>query len=146
MSRTIALVLLFAAIARADAPKPPSSEEALVAHVAEAKWAPPKQPEIPPGAMASPIAADPASGAPIGYAKFPGGYTFPPHWHSFNEYTVLVTGKLAFTVGGKSYDLLPGSSIVIPAKAPHKAACAAGADCVLLTRRAGPADYHFVKE
>lgn len=109
MSRTIVVALLLAAVGRADAPKPLSSEAALVAHLADAKWAPPKQPGIPPGAMASLIAADPASGAPIGYAKFPGGYAFPLHWHSFNEYT-------------------------------------AGSDCVLLTRRAGPADYHFVKE
>lgn len=146
MSRMIAFALLFAAVARADAPKPPSSEAALVAHVADARWAPPKQPEIPPGAMASPIAADPNSGAPIGYAKFPAGYTFPPHWHSFNEYTVLISGKITFTVDGKAHELQPGSYIVIPAKSPHKAACAAGSECVLLTRRAGPADYHFVKE
>lgn len=146
MRRTIAFAVLFAAVARADAPKPPSSEEALVANVADAKWSAPKVPEIPPGLLAAPIAADPATAAPVGYAKFPAGYVFPTHWHSFNEYTVLISGKVTFTLDGKSHALAPGSYIVIPAKSPHKAACAAGSDCILLTRRAGPADYHFVKE
>ena len=145
MSKTIAFALLFAAVARADAPKPPSSEEALVAHVADAKWAPPKQAEIPPGVVASPIAVDPATGGSIGYAKFPAGYAFPKHWHSFNEYTVVIAGRVTFTVDGKANELLPGSYIVIPAKAPHLATCASGAECLLLTRRGGPADYHFVK-
>ena len=147
MTRTIAKIvftLFLASTARADAPKPPSTEEALVAHVAGAKWAPPKAPEVPPGALASPIAVDPGTGGSIGYAKFPPGYAFPAHWHSAAEYTVLISGKLTFVVDGKSSDLMPGSYIVIPAKSVHQATCAAGAECVLLTRRGGPADYHFV--
>jgi quercetin dioxygenase-like cupin family protein len=146
MLRTAVLAVLLAGIARADAPKPPSSEEALVAHVAEAKWSAPTNPNIPPGLTSSPIAADPANGAPIGYAKFPAGYVFPLHWHTFNEYTSLISGKLDFTVDGKTHTLAPGSYIVIPAKARHKATCLAGSECILLTRRAGPVDYNFVKE
>lgn len=139
------IVALFVSAARADAPaKPPSTEEGLAAHVAEAKWAPPKAPEIPAGAMASPIAVDPASGASIGYAKFPAGYAFPLHWHTATEYTVLISGKATFTVDGKATELVPGSYVVIPGKAQHMVTCAAGSECVLLTRRAGPTDYHFV--
>jgi quercetin dioxygenase-like cupin family protein len=146
MARTVLVAVLFASIARADAPKPPSSEEGLVAHVAEAKWAAPKQPEIPPGLMAAPIAVEPSTGAPIGYAKYPAGYKFPLHFHSFNEYTTLISGKLTYTVDGKTHELGPGSYIVIPAKAKHKATCGAGSECLAITRRAGPADYTFVKE
>lgn len=139
------LVVLPAALAiAADAPKPPGMDDQNVAHVKDAKWAPPKAPEIPPGAMGSPIASDP-NGPNIGYAKFAPGYTFPMHWHTFTEYTVLISGKGQFTVNGKAYDLQPGSYIVIPPKAHHMAKCAPGSECILLTRRAGPADYNWVK-
>jgi quercetin dioxygenase-like cupin family protein len=144
MKSTIAFVIALAAAAAADAPKPPSSEGPLVSHVADAKWVAPKL-DVPPGLMASPIAADPATGAPIGYTKLPAGYVFPLHWHSHAEYTSLISGKLILTIAGKPNELAPGSYVVIPAKTEHKAECAAGAECILLTRRGGPADYHFVK-
>jgi quercetin dioxygenase-like cupin family protein len=140
------LVVLPAALAlAADAPKPPSMEDQLVANVKDAKWTAPKAPEIPPGAMVSPIASDPPPGGSIGYAKFPAGYTFPMHWHSATESTSLVSGRIVFTVDGKSYELEPGSYIVIPPKMHHMAKCAPGADCILLTRRGGPTDYFWVK-
>lgn len=139
------LTLLLAAVAHAQAPaKPPSTEDKQVVHVADAKWAPPKAPEIPAGAVASVIAVDPNTGASIAYAKFPPGYAFPPHWHSHTEYTVLISGKANFTVDGKSHQLVPGSYLVIPAKTHHEVTCGPGSECLLLTRRAGPTDYHFV--
>lgn len=138
------LVVLPAALSLAADGKPPTMDEQQVAHVKDAKFAPPKAPEIPPGALGAPIASDP-NGANVGYAKFPPGYTFPMHWHSHPEYTVLISGKGQFTVNGKTYDLEPGSYIVIPAKAHHMAKCSPGAECVLFTRRAGPADYNWVK-
>jgi len=138
------LVVLPAALALAADNKLPTMDEQQVAHVKDAKFAAPKLPEIPPGAMGAPIASDP-NGSNIGYAKFAPGYTFPMHWHSFTEYTVLLSGKGQFTVNGKTYDLEPGSYIVIPAKAHHMAKCAPGAECVLITRRAGPPDYNWVK-
>ncbi|MGZ6081332.1 MAG: cupin domain-containing protein [Myxococcaceae bacterium] len=139
------LVVLPAALALAADGKPPTMDEMQVAHVKDAKWTAPKAPEIPPGAMASPIAADPAPGGSIGYAKFPPGYAFPMHWHSATEFTSVVSGTLKFTVDGKAYDLQPGSYIVIPPKAHHKVTCGPAAECILLTRRAGPTDYNWVK-
>lgn len=137
--------LLFTGVVHAQAPaKPRSTEDGQVAQLADAKWTAPKVPEIPVGAMAAPIAGDPTSGGSIGYAKFPAGYAFPAHWHSHTEYTVLISGKASFTVDGKSHELVPGSYIVIPPKAEHHVTCGAGAECLLLTRRAGPTDYHFV--
>ena len=148
MQRSLRLLLLVVVPATlaiaADAPKPPAMDDQIVAHVKDAKWAAPKAPEIPPGVMGSPIAADPGA-ANIGYAKFAPGYTFPMHWHSATEYTTLISGKIQFTVNGKPYDLEPGSYIVIPPKAHHLAKCAPGAECVVLTRRAGPVDYNWVK-
>jgi len=37
------------------------------------------------------------------------------------------------------------SYVVIPAEMVHQFTCAAGADCLLLTRRSEPTDYNFVK-
>lgn len=147
MNRALRLSLLAvlpAALVLAADNKPPAMDEQQVAHVKDAKWAAPKAPEIPPGVVASPIASDP-NGPNLAYAKFPPGYTFPMHFHTFTEYTVLLSGKGSFTVNGKTYDLEPGSYIVIPAKTPHMAKCGPGAECILLTRRAGPNDYNWVK-
>lgn len=138
------LALLVATVALADAPKPPSTEDAMVVHLADLKWTAPKVPGIPPGVMTSPVAVDPASGGSVGYAKFPPGYVFPAHWHSATEYSVLISGSPTFTVDGKSHTLLPGSYLVIPPKAKHDVRCGPAAECVILTRRAGPTDYHWV--
>jgi quercetin dioxygenase-like cupin family protein len=136
--------LVVCSVVFAEAPRLPAPEDALVATVADAKWAGPKNAEIPTGALVSPVAAEPATGASVGYAKFPSGYLFPAHWHSHTEYTVVVSGKVTFTIGGKAHALLAGSYVVIPAKEPHQVRCEPGAECLLLTRRAGPTDYHWV--
>jgi len=136
--------LTAAAYAQAPAAKPPSSEDALVVNLADAKWAAPSVQGIPPGLLASPIGVDPKTGGPIGYAKFPPGYVFPQHWHSHTEYAVLISGKVTFTMDGKAYELSPGSYVVIPPKAHHGVTCAKGSECIILSRRAGPLDYNFV--
>jgi hypothetical protein len=83
-------LLLAAAVAIAADSKPPSTEDAQVAHLKDAKWAAPKLKEIPPGVMSSPIAGDPTSGGSVGYAKYTPGYVFPMHWHSATEYTTIL--------------------------------------------------------
>jgi quercetin dioxygenase-like cupin family protein len=147
MKKLLALfaLALAAVTARADAPKPPSMDDGQVAQLADAKWVAPPVPGFPAGVMASPIAVDPATGGSIGYAKIPAGTLFPLHWHSANEYSVLLAGKGTFTIDGKGSPVLLGSYIVIPAKAQHKFECAAGADCILMTRRSGKTDYNWVK-
>lgn len=134
-----------AAQAQDAKPKPPSTEELLAADPTSAKWMPAPTPGIPPGAQVALVGVDPSTGGATAYAKFPGGYHLPLHWHSHAEYTVLVSGAGTLTAGGKPHELKPGSYFVVPAKVQHELVCAAGADCVLLTRRAGPVDYNFVK-
>jgi quercetin dioxygenase-like cupin family protein len=147
MTRALPLSLLVAipgALALAADNKPPAVDDALVVHLKDAKWTPPKAPEVPAGAMVAPIASDP-NGQNVGYAKFPAGYTLPLHWHSAAEYSVVLSGKVHLTVAGKTSELEPGSYIVIPPRAQHMLKCAPGADCLALTRRAGPVDYNWVK-
>ena len=143
---SLAALLLPAVALSADAPKLPSTEDAQVTALADAKWVtPPAAMGIPAGVMASPIAADPATGASIGYAKIPAGSTFPMHWHTAGEYTAVISGKGTFTLDGKASPISAGSYLAIPPKAQHKLECAAGADCILLTRRSGKTDYNWVK-
>jgi quercetin dioxygenase-like cupin family protein len=144
-SRYVAIsALLLAPVARPDAPaKPPSTEDSQVVHLKDVLWTPAKGKEFPPGTMSAAIAVDPQTGGSISYGKVPAGAVLPSHWHSFTEYTIVVSGKPTFTVDGKSTELSPGDFIVIPAKAHHGLKCASSADCVVFTRRAGPTDYHF---
>ena len=136
--------LLLASVARPDAPaKPPSTEDSQVAHLKDVHWMPAKAKEVPPGTMSAVIAVDPQTGGSVGYAKLPPGAKFPSHWHSFAEYTVLLSGTATFTVEGKATELSPGDYIVIPAKAHHQLSCGPTAECFLFTRRGGPTDYHF---
>ncbi len=140
--KLLPLVLLVSAVARADGDKMPSTEEALVVHLEGAKWKPAPKPNE--AVMVSPIAVDPASKASLGYAKFPAGYKFPAHFHTHAEYSVLISGKAVFTIDGKEHAMEPGSYVTIPGKTKHALTCGEGAECVLLTRRPGLADYHWV--
>jgi len=143
MTKSIPLLLALAALA--DAPKPRSTEEMQMNDPQEAKFTPAQVPGLPPGPTVSPIAVDPSSKGSIAYARIPAKYHFPLHWHSYTEYTALISGSASFVLDGKPYELVPGSYFVIPPKTQHELTCGAAADCLLLTRRAGPTDYNFVK-
>lgn len=141
---SFALVLI-AAAALADAPKPPGMEDGQVTQLADAKWVAPPLPGIPAGVMAAPLAVDAASGGSVGYAKIPTGTTFPMHWHSAAELTLIVSGKGTITIDGKASPVAAGTYFAIPPKAKHMFVCDAGADCILFTRRTGKTDYNWVK-
>jgi quercetin dioxygenase-like cupin family protein len=140
--RYLAVLLTAAA---AGAANPPSTEGPLVATVATAKFVETTMPGAPKGSQNAPIGVDPNTKGPTGYTKTPAGTGLPAHWHSHAEYTVLIEGKGTLTLDGKQHEVASGSYFVIPPKMVHHFICAQGADCLLLTRRAGPADYNFVK-
>jgi len=147
---TFAALLLFVALAaRADAPPPlPSVDDGQVVNMTDVKWAAFKPPEgspIAPGITVSGVAGNAQTGPSVAYAKYPPGYAFPAHWHSFTEYTVLIKGTEQFTVGGKTYTLTAGAYVVIPPKAVHSVTCTKDSECIYLIRRAGAVDYHFEK-
>ena len=143
MHKSILLAVL-ASAALADAPKPPSTEEMLVADPGDAKFAPVTVPGVPPGVQGAMVGVDPNTKGATTYAKFPPNYHFPAHWHSYAEYSVLISGAATFVLDGKAHQLVPGSYFVIPAKTKHELTCGAQ-ECLLLTRRAGPTDYNWVK-
>ena len=88
---------------------------------------------------------DPDTGGITYYAMFPAGSHFDLHWHSHDEYVVVVAGELSIQLGEQTHSLSVGSYVVIPGELPHSWTVPAGEkDAVILVRRAGPADFHFV--
>jgi quercetin dioxygenase-like cupin family protein len=116
-------------------------EDVQVNHLNEAKFAPGKLQ----GVQGAPIAGDPKTEAHIGYSKAEPGAKIPEHWHSYAEYTVLLAGKALLYIDGKPQQIQAGDYFVIPAKTKHAFDCLVGAQCIQLTRRAGPADYNFTQ-
>ncbi len=89
---------------------------------------------------------DPDTGGITYYAMFPAGSHFDLHWHSHDEYVVVVSGELSIQLGEQTHSLSVGSYVVIPGEMPHSWTVPAGeTDAVILVRRAGPADFHFVE-
>jgi quercetin dioxygenase-like cupin family protein len=132
-------------IAAGAANAPPSTEEALVSDVATAKFTESTTPHAPKGSQVALIGVDPNTKGPTAYAKTPAGTGLPAHWHSHAEYTVLISGKGTLLLDGKSNQVSAGSYQVIPAKMVHQFTCSKDSDCLLLIRRAGPADYNFLQ-
>jgi quercetin dioxygenase-like cupin family protein len=127
-------------------PLPPSTEDYLVAQLADAKWMPAQKLEakMPPGAEVALIGADPMSTGPTTYVRTKAGYTLPLHWHTHLENTTMIAGKGSYVVEGKKIPVSPGTFVIVPSKAKHEFSCDAGAECVFVIRRSGPTDYNWV--
>ena len=88
---------------------------------------------------------DPVTGGITYYAKFPAGSHFDTHWHTHDEFVVVVQGTVTIVLGEESYSVSTGSYIVIPGKLNHSwDVPVGGEDAVIVVRRAGPEDFHFL--
>lgn len=75
------------------------------------------------------------------------GSHFDLHWHTHDEYVVVVAGSLALRLGDRDYDLKTGSYVVIPGELNHSWTVHEGEEgAIILVRRAGAADFHFVED
>jgi quercetin dioxygenase-like cupin family protein len=145
MLAVLTVLVCAATYAQAQSPMPSLDDALLVVDLKDAKWTPSTLAGIPPGVLGWTVAGDAKTGPAINYAKYPPGYVFPMHWHSYAEYTVVVSGMVHYLADGKSYDVVPGSFVIFPAKIRHQVTCGNAGPCVVLIRRAGPVDYHFEK-
>ena len=90
---------------------------------------------------------DPETGGITYYAMFPAGSHFDTHWHTYDEHVVVVKGEVTIVLGDEATDLTVGSYVVIPGKLNHSwDVPAGGSEAVIVVRRVGPADFHFVQE
>ena len=111
-------------------------------------WTPPGGGNgFPVGVQTARQGVDPDTGGITYYAKFPAGSHFDLHWHTHHEYVVVVQGELSIRLGEEDHDLAVGSYVVIPGSLNHSWTVPDnGEDAIILVRRAGPADFHFVEQ
>ena len=134
--RTVALFLFAALGAGAPAQtakKAPSSAPAAhhtIVTAGDLKWGP-APPGLPPGAEAAVLSGDPGQTGPfVIRAKFPDGYSVPPHFHPTDENVTVLSGSLAVGTGDKldpaaAKTLAAGDFVKMP-KAMHHFAIAKG--------------------
>ena len=118
----------------------------LAVNLNELDWGPPGGGNgAPLGLRTSRQGVDPVTGGQTYYAMFPAGTHFDLHWHTYDEHVVVVKGEVTIELGNEAYDLSAGSYIVIPGKLNHSwDVPEGGSEAIILVRRAGPADFHFV--
>ena len=105
---------------------------------------------LPVGVRTQLVATDKSTQGITYYAWFPEGSNFDMHWHSFDEYAVVLQGNVFLNLAGKELSLEAGAYVEILGKINHAWNVPAGKDgssnnVILLVRRAGPADFHFVE-
>ncbi len=145
MTLSLAAALLVAAPSLAAAQEVQHGVSPLVLQWEAAEWGPPtNNPGFPAGIRNAPIATDPETGGPTYLARFPAGSEFALHWHTYTETVVVLEGAVDIVMDGTRYTATAGSYVIIPAKAHHAWFTPEDADVVLLARRDGPADFHFV--
>lgn len=114
----------------------------------ELDWSPPGGGNgFPVGVRTATQGYDTVTGGRTYFALFPSGSQFDLHWHTHNEYVVVVAGNPTVRLGEEDHNLSVGSYVVIPGKLNHSSTVPEGEkDAIILVRRAGPADFHFVAE
>ncbi|PCI77328.1 MAG: hypothetical protein COB20_08235 [SAR86 cluster bacterium] len=125
---------------------PTSKYEPLAIPLADIEWGPPGGGNgAPVGVQTARQGTDPVTGGITYYAKFPAGSHFDMHWHTHDEFVVVVQGSVTIVLGEDSHSVSAGSYIVIPGKLNHSwDVPEGGEDAVIVVRRGGPADFHFL--
>lgn len=117
-----------------------------VVNLADIAWgAPGGGSGFPVGVRTAQQGLDSETGGITYYALFPAGSKFEYHWHTYDEFVVVAQGPLTIKLGEEEFGLDTGSYIVIPGAVKHEWTVPdSGKDAIILVRRAGPADFHFV--
>ena len=124
----------------------PPAQAPLVMNWKSVEWGPPSErPGFPAGLRNAPIATDPETEGPTYLARFPAGSRFKMHWHTHTETVVVLEGNVDIILDGTRHTATEGSYILIPGLAHHEWVVPDTGDVVLLARRDGPADFHFVE-
>ena len=119
----------------------------LAINLDEVEWGPPAGGNGSPlGLRTSRQGIDPETGGITYYAMFPAGSHFDLHWHSYDEHVVVVKGQVTIVLGEEAHDLKTGSYVIIPGKLNHSWDVPADGEVIILVRRVGPADFHFVED
>jgi mannose-6-phosphate isomerase-like protein (cupin superfamily) len=146
LSLALVVLLLEVSVGLAQQAAAPATEPRVMS-VDDIPWGPPGGGDgYPVGLRTARLSTDPTTGGMSYYARFPAGSRFDRHWHTHDEYVVVARGTITITLGEKVHTLGAGAYIVIPGKLSHVWDVPADQDAVIFVRRAGPADFHFVKD
>ena len=147
----LAVALMTVALAPADPEKPAGSPAGKLSHMValpdDVKWGP-APPALPAGAQMAVLDGDPSKeGLFVLRAKFPDGYTIPPHWHSTVENVTVISGTFGIGLGdsldkSKVRYLPPGSYVRLGKEERHFAITKG--ETVVQVHAMGPFDLHFV--
>lgn len=153
MNRTIYLAMalsgtLMAGSALHSEESSSSKFDPLAIALEAVQWGPPGGGNgFPVGVQSARQGTDPVTGGITYYAKFPAGSHFDMHWHTHDEFVVVVQGSVTIVLGEESHLVSTGSYIVIPGKLNHSwDVPEGGEDAVIVVRRGGPADFNFVDD
>jgi quercetin dioxygenase-like cupin family protein len=127
---------------QAGAAEPPVVEAPLARSYSDPdlKWGPCPR-FIPEGCAIAVLHGDPSKPNADIFFKVRGGLAIPEHWHTSAERMALVSGEMTVTFKGQpTMTLKSGMYAYAPAKEPHRAECAKGADCVLFIAFEAPVD------
>lgn len=146
--RKISNAMLCVALAMALATTAYAHVEPLVIDMDELDWTPPGGGNgFPVGVQTATQGYDEETGGRTYYARFPAGSHFDLHWHTHDEYVVVVAGNPTIRLGDEEHRLSIGSYVIIPGKMNHSwTVSEGGGEAIILVRRAGPADFHFVEK
>ena len=121
--------------------------EPYAVNLEELQWGPPA------GGNGSPLGlrtarqgVDPVTGGVTYYAMFPAGTHFDLHWHTHDEFVVVVSGSVVIELGDETHELHAGAYLVIPGGMNHSWDVPDSGEVIILVRRAGPADFNYVSQ
>lgn len=145
LTLALSAVLMVSSVLQAE-DSPVSKYEPLAIPLADIQWGEPGGGNgFPVGVQSARQGTDPVTGGITYYAKFPAGSHFDMHWHTHDEFVVVVQGSVTIVLGDQSHSVATGSYIIIPGKLNHSwDVPAGGEDAVIVVRRGGPADFNFV--
>jgi len=122
-----------------------SGVEPQVVDFRDVEWGlPGTTPRFPLGVQTAQLGVDRDSGGPTYLARFPAGSHFDLHWHTHDEYVVVMSGGVTLVLGEDTHSLSQGDYVVIPGSMSHSWDVPEGQPVVILVRRGGPADFNFV--
>jgi quercetin dioxygenase-like cupin family protein len=139
----IAVVAVLGGVALSTEAGPPTKKgkEAWTRSPNDIQWTVDQQS----GVATAPIWGNAKKGAYGAMVKFPKGFEAPQHWHTYDNYAVMVTGTMSVTLeNGTTLTMTPGSNGFIPGKMKHTTTCAPDADCIFFAHQPGKEDMHMV--
>jgi quercetin dioxygenase-like cupin family protein len=138
-----AVVLALGVLAVGQAGKlGPSTGRGTALNQAEAGWH--HSASEPQGVENVALHEDTATGSLDVFARYPGGYTIPPHWHSSNERILLTEGRLQVEINGKQKTLDPGGFAFLPARELQRISCVSKTRCVMYMSWDSTFDLHKI--